>query len=128
MADMNLTAIGIVAFFFNDTATTEIYTLSLHDALPILFLRTTEFLWQEGHTAHATEADAEAEARKILGVYRRFPGGGGGVAGVDRRQEARGERAGGAAPDAPRGPRVGNKTAPDGAAPQARSAVPQDAR
>src|SRR6059036_597892 len=37
-----------------------------------LFLRTTEFLWQEGHTAHATEADAEAEARKILGVYRRF--------------------------------------------------------
>src|SRR3989449_11416172 len=72
MADMNLTAIGIVAFFFNDTATTEIYTLSLHDALPILFLRTTEFLWQEGHTAPATEADAEAEARKILGVYRRF--------------------------------------------------------
>src|SRR2546422_538268 len=37
-----------------------------------LFLRTTEFLWQEGHTAHATEADAEAEARKILGVYRQF--------------------------------------------------------
>src|SRR5438094_2876849 len=37
-----------------------------------LFLRTTEFLWQEGHTAHATEAEAEAEARKILGVYRRF--------------------------------------------------------
>src|SRR5213596_1461124 len=37
-----------------------------------LFLRTTEFLWKEGHTAHATEADAEAEARKILGVYRRF--------------------------------------------------------
>jgi prolyl-tRNA synthetase len=37
-----------------------------------LFLRTTEFLWQEGHTAHATEAEAEAEARQILGVYRRF--------------------------------------------------------
>jgi prolyl-tRNA synthetase len=37
-----------------------------------LFLRTTEFLWQEGHTAHATEADAEEEARKILGVYRLF--------------------------------------------------------
>jgi prolyl-tRNA synthetase len=37
-----------------------------------LFLRTTEFLWQEGHTAHATHADAEAEARQILGVYRRF--------------------------------------------------------
>src|SRR2546427_7554480 len=44
-----------------------------------LFLRTTEFLWQEGHTAHATEAEAEAEARKILGVYRRFRGGGMGV-------------------------------------------------
>ena len=37
-----------------------------------LFLRTTEFLWQEGHTAHADEADAEREARLILGIYRRF--------------------------------------------------------
>jgi prolyl-tRNA synthetase len=37
-----------------------------------LFLRTTEFLWQEGHTAHATEGEAEAEARKILGIYRVF--------------------------------------------------------
>jgi len=37
-----------------------------------LFLRTTEFLWQEGHTAHATEAEAEAEARQMLGVYRNF--------------------------------------------------------
>jgi prolyl-tRNA synthetase len=37
-----------------------------------LFLRTTEFLWQEGHTAHADEADAERETRLILGVYRRF--------------------------------------------------------
>ena len=37
-----------------------------------LFLRTTEFLWQEGHTAHATEAEAEAEARRMLGVYRKF--------------------------------------------------------
>ncbi len=37
-----------------------------------LFLRTTEFLWQEGHTAHATEAEAEEEARRMLGVYRRF--------------------------------------------------------
>src|SRR6266498_394189 len=33
---------------------------------PRLFLRTSEFLWQEGHTAHATEADARAYARKIL--------------------------------------------------------------
>jgi len=37
-----------------------------------LFLRTTEFLWQEGHTAHADEAGAEQEARLILGIYRRF--------------------------------------------------------
>jgi len=37
-----------------------------------LFLRTTEFLWQEGHTAHATSAEAEAEALMILGVYRKF--------------------------------------------------------
>ncbi len=37
-----------------------------------LFLRTTEFLWQEGHTAHETEAEAEAEALKMLGVYKEF--------------------------------------------------------
>jgi prolyl-tRNA synthetase len=35
-----------------------------------LFMRTREFLWQEGHTAHATEEEAEAEARKMLDVYR----------------------------------------------------------
>lgn len=37
-----------------------------------LFLRTAEFLWQEGHTAHATAAEAEEEARRMLGIYRRF--------------------------------------------------------
>jgi prolyl-tRNA synthetase len=37
-----------------------------------LFLRTTEFLWQEGHTAHSDEAGAEREARLILSIYRRF--------------------------------------------------------
>jgi prolyl-tRNA synthetase len=37
-----------------------------------LFLRTTEFLWQEGHTAHATETEAEAETLRMLGVYRSF--------------------------------------------------------
>jgi prolyl-tRNA synthetase len=37
-----------------------------------LFLRTTEFLWQEGHTAHASEAEAEAETLLILSIYRRF--------------------------------------------------------
>jgi prolyl-tRNA synthetase len=37
-----------------------------------LFLRTLEFLWQEGHTAHVTEAEAEEEAMRMLGVYRDF--------------------------------------------------------
>ena len=37
-----------------------------------LFLRTTEFLWQEGHTAHATEAEAVEETRKMLEVYADF--------------------------------------------------------
>ena len=40
---------------------------------PRIFLRTTEFLWQEGHTAHATHEDAAAYARRILlDVYRAF--------------------------------------------------------
>lgn len=37
-----------------------------------LFLRTAEFLWQEGHTAHATREEAEQEARKMVGVYADF--------------------------------------------------------
>ncbi|MCI7729667.1 MAG: proline--tRNA ligase [Bacteroidales bacterium] len=37
-----------------------------------LFLRTAEFLWQEGHTAHATEAEALEEARRMLNVYANF--------------------------------------------------------
>ena len=37
-----------------------------------MFLRTAEFLWQEGHTAHATREEAEAEARKMLDVYADF--------------------------------------------------------
>ncbi|MCC6404094.1 MAG: proline--tRNA ligase [Fimbriimonadaceae bacterium] len=39
---------------------------------PRLFLRTSEFFWQEGHTAHASQEEAEAEARLILGLYTRF--------------------------------------------------------
>jgi len=39
---------------------------------PRLFLRTTEFLWQEGHTAHASETEAVEETRKMLEVYRSF--------------------------------------------------------
>ena len=37
-----------------------------------LFLRTMEFLWQEGHTAHATEGEAREEAARMLEVYRSF--------------------------------------------------------
>lgn len=37
-----------------------------------LFLRTAEFLWQEGHTAHATKDEAIAETRQMLDVYARF--------------------------------------------------------
>jgi len=37
-----------------------------------LFLRTTEFLWQEGHTAHETAEEAEEETRKMLAVYKEF--------------------------------------------------------
>ena len=37
-----------------------------------LFLRTTEFLWQEGHTAHATEQEAVEETERMLGVYSTF--------------------------------------------------------
>lgn len=37
-----------------------------------LFLRTTEFLWQEGHTAHSTAAEAQEETLKMLQVYKSF--------------------------------------------------------
>ena len=37
-----------------------------------LFLRTAEFLWQEGHTAHATREEAVAEAQKMVGIYADF--------------------------------------------------------
>jgi prolyl-tRNA synthetase len=39
---------------------------------PRVFLRTTEFLWQEGHTAHETEAEALAETEQMLRVYETF--------------------------------------------------------
>jgi len=37
-----------------------------------LFLRTAEFLWQEGHTAHATQQEAEEETKRMVEVYRQF--------------------------------------------------------
>src|SRR5213595_1038211 len=39
---------------------------------PRLFLRTTEFLWQEGHTVHESEAEAREETQRMLGVYQTF--------------------------------------------------------
>lgn len=39
---------------------------------PRLFLRTTEFLWQEGHTAHATEKEANERSREMLNIYKEF--------------------------------------------------------
>ncbi len=36
------------------------------------FLRTSEFLWQEGHTAHASKEEAEAETMAMLGIYKEF--------------------------------------------------------
>jgi prolyl-tRNA synthetase len=37
-----------------------------------LFIRTTEFLWQEGHTAHETHEESEKETLKMLGIYKKF--------------------------------------------------------
>src|SRR5262249_22759975 len=39
---------------------------------PRLFLRTTEFLWQEGHTVHETRQEAIDETFQMLGIYRKF--------------------------------------------------------
>jgi prolyl-tRNA synthetase len=39
---------------------------------PRVFLRTSEFLWQEGHTVHETREEAEAETLQMLKIYRRF--------------------------------------------------------
>src|SRR5690606_42159803 len=44
-------------FFFNASATTEIYTLSLHDALPILALNKVEMIWQDGEIYQAPAQD-----------------------------------------------------------------------
>ena len=42
------------------------------ESRPRAFLRTSEFLWQEGHTCHATSVEAEQRARQMLEVYREF--------------------------------------------------------
>ena len=55
---------------------------------PRMFLRTTEFLWQEGHTAHADEADAMRETMLALGLYARGGPRDGGDAGGGGREDA----------------------------------------
>src|SRR6266498_1948772 len=57
-------AMLIVCFFFNDTATTEIYTLSLHDALPMRTGAKTHGIAHEAVTASATEAAGAPGAPK----------------------------------------------------------------
>src|SRR5690242_21841634 len=51
-------------FFFNDTATTEIYTLSLHDALPIFAHRTTTDVWLHAIIAASRPRRRKSEDRK----------------------------------------------------------------
>src|SRR5438270_7873377 len=51
-------------FFFNDTATTEIYTLSLHDALPIWKGFSAKFLWGAATAAHQVEGNNLNRDRK----------------------------------------------------------------
>ena len=53
-----------------------------------LFLRTAEFLWQEGHTAHATKEEAVEETLNILDLYADFAENGDGHAGRQRREDA----------------------------------------
>src|SRR3712207_8144025 len=60
-----------VFFFFNDTATTEIYTLSLHDALPILAALARRVV-ERGHLLHLADLDAgDPHRRPGLQVVRR---------------------------------------------------------
>src|SRR2546428_2067143 len=56
--------VSLFYFFFNDTATTEIYTLSLHDALPIYYMRAAEYWHREvrldGITSHKQALDRKS--------------------------------------------------------------------
>src|SRR5579864_9739839 len=65
-----LQIIIIILFFFNDTATTEIYTLSLHDALPIFFASTNVRKWNHN-------AAIEASRTQKSGIKNVWPVGGG---------------------------------------------------
>src|SRR5256885_8886740 len=90
-----------VFFFFNDTATTEIYTLSLHDALPIyrgrLGGQAGAVLGQPGPGRYAGHAVAHGRTGLASGAGRCQPGlGGAGPAAADRREPGGRGAAGGA--------------------------------
>src|SRR2546429_8734760 len=68
---MNCVLILFFFFFFNDTATTEIYTLSLHDALPISSARRCAVGGTRGPRADAPSAPKRASARPSGGISRR---------------------------------------------------------
>src|SRR3712207_9290693 len=58
-------------FFFNDTATTEIYTLSLHDALPISFLSASSFHFSFGIASHLSGSMPVTVTTSVLTVFLR---------------------------------------------------------
>src|SRR2546422_8339172 len=70
----------VVIFFFNDTATTEIYTLSLHDALPISLPGGETIVAREKIRAHGLAADQSTERSRIA------------AAGDDHADAGRGDR------------------------------------
>src|SRR2546430_10453557 len=53
-------------FFFNDTATTEIYTLSLHDALPILMMGSSQVLCRPGNSCTKTRIDLDSAGSRVI--------------------------------------------------------------
>src|SRR2546426_9527295 len=75
-----------------------------------LFLRTTEFLWQEAHTFHATEAEAVTEVETGLECYRRGGGGRGGGPALARRERGGGKISGGVFTTRTQAKRCGTET------------------
>ena len=87
------------------------------------FLRTTEFLWQEGHTLHATAEEAQEETLKMLDVYRAFSRGDAGHAGALRPEDGEREVRRGAADLRDRGADGRRPGAAGGHEPQPRPAL-----
>src|SRR2546425_8709722 len=60
-----LLSIIFLFFFFNDTATTEIYTLSLHDALPIYHTRISQLHFGHGPDGHEAQSSAKKSSQAL---------------------------------------------------------------